>query len=156
MQRGRLLRLDITLQRDLSNLQYIYIFSFSQSRSQCHPRVKALGTRLTFSEPPSWIPRTPRNEKQEVCACALVKCEKSCWSGDTLCNGVASCCNLLQKVELSSTSCNASCNKKNCETTGILHCAILRPATCPERRDPNLRRQKNWSGSCTSSCDSGS
>ena len=39
-------------------------------------------------------------------------CETSCGMGDTLCNGIVNCCNPLRKVELSSTSCNASHNKK--------------------------------------------
>ena len=41
----------------------------------------------------------PRNEKQEVCVCALVetavKLREKLLEGDTLCNGVASCCNSL-------------------------------------------------------------
>ena len=34
------------------------------------------------------------------------------WYAVHMCNSVDSCCNPLWKVELSSTSCNASCNKK--------------------------------------------
>ena len=41
---------------------------------------------------------------------------------------VASCCNPLRKVELSSTSCNASRNRKNCKTTHVTLCNS--PATC--------------------------
>ena len=65
--------------------------------------------------------------KKTVCTCPLIKkckIETSCWRGDTLCNGVVNCCNPLQKVELSSTSCNTSCNKKIARQT-MLHCAIL-------------------------------
>ena len=67
--------------------------------------------------------------KNKKCAHALLlklpkNCEISCWRGDTLCNGVANCCNPLRKVELSSTSCNASRNKKIARQP-MLHCAIL-------------------------------
>ena len=63
----------------------------------------------------------PRKEKPEVCACALVKTAVKLRDkllgggegGDTLCNGYVNCCNPLRKVELSSTSCNASRNNKN-------------------------------------------
>ena len=58
----------------------------------------------------------PRNEKQELCARAIaktaVKLRDKLMRCDTLCNGVASCCNPLRKVELSSTSCNGSRNRK--------------------------------------------
>ena len=62
------------------------------------------------------------------CAGTLVKtainCETSCWMGDTLCSGVVNCCNPLRKVELRSTLCNASCNKKVARQP-MLHYAIL-------------------------------
>ena len=39
-----------------------------------------------------------------------------------MCNGVVNCCHPLQKVELSSTSCNTSCNKIIARQP-MLHCA---------------------------------
>ena len=42
------------------------------------------------------------------------------WRGDTLCNDIASCCNPLRKVELSSSSCKDSRNNKKIDTTHVI------------------------------------
>ena len=74
----------------------------------------------------------PFGTKNEKCSPSpLLKlpqnCEKRCWRGDTLCNGVASCCNPLWKVEPSSTS-KKIAQQKNCKTTHVTLCNS--PATC--------------------------
>ena len=86
----------------------------------------------------------PGENLRKVCACALiktaVKLREKLLEGNALCNGVArSFCNLLQKVELSSTSCNTSRNNKNCKQP-MLHCNS--PATCVATtlRDKLLRK----------------
>ena len=82
-----------------------------------------------------------RMKKLEVCACALVKTavklRDKLLEGDTLCNDVVNCCNPLQKVEPSSTSCNASRNRKIARQP-MLHCAIL--------------QQLVWQWHCETSC----
>ena len=66
----------------------------------------------------------------ELCACAVresVKfCEESCWNGDTLCNGVARCCNVLRKVNPSSGYYVQRYVKQ--KKLAIYHCHTLRLA----------------------------
>ena len=71
----------------------------------------------------------PRNEKQELCACALVKTTVKL--RDKLLEEwytVQWCCQLQQSVAKSRAEfyfVQRFVQQKNCETTGVTHCAIL-------------------------------
>ena len=75
---------------------------------------------------------TPRNEKQELCTCAIVKTAVKL--RDKLlegCHTVLLCCQLLQSVAKSTAEfyfVQRFAQQKNCETTHVTLCDS--PATC--------------------------